>query len=144
MLSGVSLALIVVGWFAFVATGAPLGTEIEVAWAAAEQSAIKLEENQRELEKLNQRLFRQARVDPLTGLSTRLSFNEDAPMAADGHFAPPILRGHVRHRFLQAVQRQPRASGRGPGTAAVAEAIRGSILDGDTVIAWAGRSSLWS
>ena len=79
ILSGVSLVLIIVGWFAFVRPVRRWGAEIEVARAAAEQSATQLQIKQGELESLNQRLFRQARVDPLTGLATRLSLNEDAP-----------------------------------------------------------------
>ena len=79
ILSGVSLVLIIVGWFAFVRPVRRWGTEIEVARAAAVHSAAELKCKQAELELLNQRLFRQARIDPLTGLATRLSLNEDAP-----------------------------------------------------------------
>jgi diguanylate cyclase (GGDEF)-like protein len=78
-MSGMTLALVVLGWFTFVAPVRRWGGEIEVARGAAERSAAELADKQRELEGLNQRLFRQARVDPLTGLATRLSFNEDAP-----------------------------------------------------------------
>ena len=78
-LSGVSLALILMGWFAFIRPVRRWGGEIEVARASAERSAAELADKQRELEGLNQRLFRQARIDPLTGLATRLSLNEDAP-----------------------------------------------------------------
>jgi len=143
VLSGVSLALIVVGWFAFVGPVRRWGTEIEVARAAAEQSAIKLEENQRELEKLNQRLFRQARVDPLTGLSTRLSFNEDAPKWLLTDISP--------HQYCAAMcdidffKQFNDSRGHLAGDQAlqlVAEAIRGSILDGDTAYRLGGEEFL--
>lgn len=132
LLSGVSLVLILVGWFSFVGPVRRWGSEIEVARAAAEDSAAKLEENQRELELLNQRLYRQARVDPLTGLATRLSLNEDAPKWLLTDISPHQYcavmcdidffkqfndsRGHLAGD--QALQ-------------LVAEAIRGSLADGD-------------
>lgn len=78
-LSGLSLVLIILGWFAFVRPVRRWGAEIEDARASAQRSADELTVKQAELEELNRRLYRQARVDPLTGLATRLSFNEDAP-----------------------------------------------------------------
>lgn len=89
-LSAVSLVLIILGWFAFVRPIRRWGAEVEVARAAAEQSAAQLQEKQNELEDLNQRLFRQARVDPLTGLATRLSFNEDASKWVLTDIAPHV------------------------------------------------------
>lgn len=87
-LSAASLALILLGWFTFVRPIRRWGGEVEVARAVAERSASELSEKQRELEGLNQRLFRQARIDPLTGLATRLSLNEDAPKWLLGDISP--------------------------------------------------------
>lgn len=78
-LSGVSLTLVILGWVVFIRPVRRWGSEIEVARASAERSATELEAKQQELEILNRRLFKQARIDPLTGLATRLSFNEEAP-----------------------------------------------------------------
>lgn len=119
------------------------GQEIEIARDSAERSAGELEAKQRELEGLNQRLFRQARVDPLTGLATRLSFNEDAPALLLSDIAPHQYcavmcdvdffkqfndsRGHLAGD--QALQ-------------LVAEAIRTSLAEGDKAYRLGGEEFL--
>jgi len=142
-LSGVSLALILVGWFAFVGPVRRWGKEIEIARTAAESSAIKLEENQLELQKLNQRLFRQARVDPLTGLATRLSLNEDAPKWLLTDISP--------HQYCAAMcdidffKQFNDSRGHLAGDQAlqlVSEAIRGSLAEGDTAYRLGGEEFL--
>jgi len=143
ILSGISLALIVAGWFALIRPARRWGREIEVARASAEQSAAQLQSKQRELENLNQRLFRQARIDPLTGLGTRLSFNEDAPKWLLTDISPHLYcaamcdidyfkqfndsRGHLAGD--QALQ-------------LVAEAIRGSLGPGDQAYRLGGEEFL--
>ena len=131
-LSGVSLALVVAGWFVLIRPVRRWGREIEVARASAEQSAAQLQDKQRELENLNQRLFRQARIDPLTGLATRLSFNEDAPKWLLTDIAP--------HQYCAAMcdvdyfKQFNDSRGHLAGDQAlqlVAEAIRGSLGPGD-------------
>lgn len=132
LLSGASLVLIILGWFAFVRPVRRWGTEIEEARASAERSAAQLQEKQLELENLNQRLFRQARIDPLTGLATRLSFNEDAPKWLLTDIAP--------HQYCAAMcdidffKQFNDSKGHLAGDQAlqlVAETIRGSLGKGD-------------
>jgi diguanylate cyclase (GGDEF)-like protein len=50
---------------------------LEAARVAAEACAAELREQKRELKLLNQRLFDEARIDPLTKLQTRLRLSED-------------------------------------------------------------------
>lgn len=76
-LSAASVLLVLVGWVAFVRPARSWGDELESARAEAEVAARQLRDKQQELEGANKRLFKQARVDPLTALHTRLKFNED-------------------------------------------------------------------
>lgn len=76
-LSAASLLLVLVGWVAFVRPARSWGDDLESARGEAELAAMQLREKQQELEGANKRLFKQARVDPLTALHTRLKFNED-------------------------------------------------------------------
>lgn len=76
-LSAASLVLVILGWFALIRPTRKWGNELESARASAEFAARRLNDNQVELESLNRKLFDQARTDPLTGLHTRLKFNED-------------------------------------------------------------------
>lgn len=142
-LSAVSLVLIILGWFAFVRPVRRWGAEIEVARAAAEQSSAQLQEKQHELETLNQRLFRQARVDPLTGLATRLSFNEEAPKWLLTDIAP--------HQYCAAMfdvdffKQFNDSKGHLAGDQAlqlVAEAIRGSLGPDDQAYRLGGEEFL--
>jgi diguanylate cyclase (GGDEF)-like protein len=143
ILSGVSLTLIVAGWFTFVRPVRRWGAEIEVARASAEQSAAQLQDKQRELENLNQRLFRQARIDPLTGLATRLSFNEDAP----NWLLTDILPHHYCAVMCDVDYFKQFNDSRGhlAGDQAlqlVAEAIRGSLGPGDRAYRLGGEEFL--
>ena len=61
----------------------------------AEISAQELKKKQAELEVLNRKLFDQARTDPLTGLQTRLKFNEDV-----AHLWPKVGRLSENHCAL--------------------------------------------
>jgi diguanylate cyclase (GGDEF)-like protein len=88
MLSGGSLVLVVIGWFSFVRPARRWGDQLDIARATAELAMAQLRDKQVELEELNQRLYTQARVDPLTGLNTRLSFNEDAQGVIGANPAP--------------------------------------------------------
>lgn len=90
LLCGGSLALVLVGWFSFVRPAQRWGDQLAIARGAAELATSQLREKQVELEQLNERLFKQARVDPLTGLNTRLSFNEDAQAIVAADPAPNI------------------------------------------------------
>lgn len=78
LLNATSLAIVLIGWFSVLRPARRWGDQLDIARASAEFAASQLREKQCELELLNQQLFRQARIDPLTGLNTRLSFNEDA------------------------------------------------------------------
>lgn len=78
LLSASSLAIVLVGWFTIFRPARRWGEQLDLARKSAEVAASQLREKQDELEDLNRQLFRQARVDPLTELNTRLSFNEDA------------------------------------------------------------------
>ncbi len=77
VLSGVSLLLVVLGWFVLIRPARRWGEQLDGARASAELISSQLQSNQAELEALNRKLFDQARIDPLTGLHTRLKFNED-------------------------------------------------------------------
>lgn len=143
LLSGISLALIIVGWFAFLRPVRRWGAEIEVARASAEHSAAQLKEKQKELEGLNQRLFLQARIDPLTGLATRLSFNEEASKWLLTDIAP--------HQYYAAMcdidffKQFNDTKGHLSGDQAlqlVAEAIRTSLLPGDQAYRLGGEEFL--
>ena len=78
VVSGASLILVLIGWYSLIRPARRWGDQLNIARAGAEFAAARLRDQQGELEVLNQRLFAQARVDPLTGLNSRLSFNEDA------------------------------------------------------------------
>ena len=77
LLSAASLLLVVLGWLILIRPARRWGEQLNEARTIAEISARQLKKNQAELEVLNRRLFDQARTDPLTGLQTRLKFNED-------------------------------------------------------------------
>ena len=89
-LSGGSLALVVIGWFSFVRPARRWGDQLDIARATAELAMAQLRDKQVELELLNERLYTQARIDPLTGLNTRLSFNEDAQGIGAANPAPNL------------------------------------------------------
>ena len=91
MLSGGSLALVVIGWFSFVRPARRWGDQLDIARATAELAMAQLRDKQVELELLNERLYTQARIDPLTGLNTRLSFNEDAQGIGAANPAPNLF-----------------------------------------------------
>jgi diguanylate cyclase (GGDEF)-like protein len=76
-MSATSLILIIIGWIALIMPTRRWGEQLNRARAVAEHSAVLLEDKQAELETLNSQLFDQARTDPLTGMHTRLKFNED-------------------------------------------------------------------
>jgi diguanylate cyclase (GGDEF)-like protein len=61
-----------------------------MARATAELAMAQLRDKQVELEQLNERLYEQARVDPLTRLNTRLSSNEDAQVFIAADPAPNL------------------------------------------------------
>ena len=90
MLSGGSLALVVIGWFSFVRPARRWGDQLDMARATAELAMAQLRDKQVELEQLNERFYTQARIDPLTGLNTRLSFNEDAQGIGAANPAPNL------------------------------------------------------
>jgi GGDEF domain-containing protein len=58
-----------------------------------------------ELERLNSRLFRQARIDGLTQVGNRLKMREDLDILFAGVVEQrgSFLRGHVRCRLFQAL-----------------------------------------
>lgn len=85
-----SLALVLVGWFSFVRPTRRWGEKLDRARSAAELATGKLHDKQVELEHLNDQLYKQARVDPLTGLYTRLCFNEDAQRISAADPAPNL------------------------------------------------------
>lgn len=76
-LSLASFAVLLVGWATVVRPARNWGLQLELARREAEQALEPLATSQFELQAANQRLFRQARTDPLTGLQTRLKFAED-------------------------------------------------------------------
>lgn len=76
-LSAAKLLLVVMGWFALVRPARRWGDHLDRARITAEYAAHHLQEKQCELEELNHKFFAQARTDSLTGLCTRLKFNED-------------------------------------------------------------------
>lgn len=90
-ISAASMGLIVIGWFVLIRPARRWGRELDKARADAEQTAAQLRESKAELEQMNERLFTQARRDTLTGLNTRLAFNEEvgpiveAARAGKGH-----------------------------------------------------------
>jgi diguanylate cyclase (GGDEF)-like protein len=90
-ISVASMGLIVLGWFILIRPARRWGRELDKARAEAERAAGQLRESKAELEQLNERLFTQARRDTLTGLNTRLAFNEEvgpiveAARAGKGH-----------------------------------------------------------
>lgn len=69
----VVLSLVVAG-IVIVRRGA---RRLDLARAAAEDCAVQLREQKRELHELNKRLFNEARIDSLTKLHTRLKLSED-------------------------------------------------------------------
>jgi len=76
-LSAASLMLVILGWFALIRPTRRWGDQLDRVKTMAEFSAKELTIKQDELETLNVKFFNQARTDPLTGLHTRLKFNED-------------------------------------------------------------------
>lgn len=76
-LSAASLVLVILGWAALILPTRRWGAQLERARLETEQASMLLEQKQAELEDVNDQLFRQARTDTLTGLGTRLKFNED-------------------------------------------------------------------
>lgn len=76
-MSAASLFLVMLGWAVLILPMRRWGYQLNHARSAAEHSARLLGEKQAELEKLNHQLFDQARTDTLTGVLTRLKFNED-------------------------------------------------------------------
>jgi diguanylate cyclase (GGDEF)-like protein len=90
-MSAASLVLVILGWIALIIPTRRWGRQLNRARAAAENSARLLQEKQAELERLNGQLFEQARTDSLTGVHTRLRFNEDI---AD--LWPRLARGSAR------------------------------------------------
>jgi diguanylate cyclase (GGDEF)-like protein len=77
LLSAASMVLVVLGWLLLIRPARRWGHALDQARHHAEMAKTKLEAKQGELEILNRRLFEEARTDPLTGLYTRLKFNED-------------------------------------------------------------------
>jgi diguanylate cyclase (GGDEF)-like protein len=82
-ISTMSMGLIVIGWFVLIAPARRWGRELDKARADAEAAAERLRGSQSELELMNERLFSQARQDPLTGLKTRLAFNEEVSQVVE-------------------------------------------------------------
>ena len=80
-LSAAKLLLILMGWFALVRPARRWGNHLDQARRSAEHAALRLHEQQGELQALNRLFFDQARTDPLTGLWTRLKFDEDIALA---------------------------------------------------------------
>lgn len=76
-LSAASLTLVILGWFALIRPARRWGEQLDQARASAEIAANQLQRSEAELKRLNRELFVQARTDPLTGLHTRLKFDED-------------------------------------------------------------------
>lgn len=76
-LSAASLLLIIMRWFVLLRPARRWGEQLDEARLGAELYARELTKKQSQLEILNRKLFDQARTDPLTGLQTRLKFNEN-------------------------------------------------------------------
>jgi diguanylate cyclase (GGDEF)-like protein len=76
-LSLASFGVLLVLWFAVIRPARAWGKQLEEARAETELASKRLVATQTELQQANTKLFQQARVDPLTALSTRLKFNED-------------------------------------------------------------------
>lgn len=76
-LSLASFGVLFVGWATIIHPARSWGAQLELARDAAEQTWKRLAESQAELKGANERLFQQARIDPLSRLQTRLKFAED-------------------------------------------------------------------
>ncbi len=76
-LSVASFAVLLIVWLAVIRPARAWGMQLEEARSQTERASERLTAAQAELQGANTRLFQQARVDPLTGLSTRLKFSED-------------------------------------------------------------------
>lgn len=72
-----SVLLVGIAWLAFVRPARRWGCELQSARARIEASVAQLRASQHELAEKNRELFRQARVDAVTGLHTRLQLVED-------------------------------------------------------------------
>ena len=84
-LSLASFGVILIVWLAVIRPVRTWGTQLEKARLQAELASEQLQAAQAELEHANARLFKQARVDPLTGLSTRLKLDEDVQQIWSEH-----------------------------------------------------------
>lgn len=76
-LRSVSFGLLLVAWVAVARRARRWATQLHDARERAQCALEELTKAQAQLERANDKLFLQARVDPLTGLSSRLKFNED-------------------------------------------------------------------
>jgi len=84
-LSLASFGVILIVWLAVIRPVRTWGTQLEKARLQTELASEQLQAAQAELEHANARLFKQARVDPLTGLSTRLKLDEDVQQIWSEH-----------------------------------------------------------
>lgn len=72
-----SVLLVAIAWQSFVRPAGRWGLELQSARARLEASLAELRQSQHELARKNRELFRQARVDAVTGLHTRVQLVED-------------------------------------------------------------------
>lgn len=76
-IAGASVLLVGIAWASFVRPARRWGLELQSARARIEASVAELRQSQQDLAHKNRELFRQARVDAVTGLHTRLQLVED-------------------------------------------------------------------
>lgn len=121
--------------------------ELAARLAVAERISTlhrKLAEQQVELEQLNERLFQQARVDPLTGLGSRLRLKEDLEKLSARLARHPerycALMCDIDY-FKQYNDSYGHAAGDGV-LRNVAQAIAGKLRDGDQAYRYGGEEFL--
>ena len=144
LLSAASLVVVVLGWFAFIRPVRRWGGELEQARAEAELSALQLRDKQGELETLNEQLFKQARIDPLTGLATRLGFNEDTEALRHSSDPAPNLHCAVMCD-IDCFKQYNDSCGHIGGDRAlrlVADALKAAVRSGDRVYRLGGEEFL--
>lgn len=86
-----SIFLVAIAWLSFVRPARRWGLELQSARSRIEASLTQLRQSQRELAEKNRELFRQARIDCVTALQTRLQLAEDIgnPWASTGELGQP-------------------------------------------------------
>ncbi len=89
-ISAASILLVGIAWLSFVRPAHRWGKALELARDRSERAAAELRQSQSELAARNRQLYRQARVDALTGLHTRLQLNEDVDNPWAGGSRQPL------------------------------------------------------